>query len=111
MNPALERRARTRLSVRWPVRIISANGAGETLEGVTENLNSQGFYCWVGKPFSPGDSLSCLIEFPVGPAPGLRRPLLRCEAQVVRSEFGHSTGLYGLACRIKDYLIEIRDES
>jgi len=34
---------------------------------------------------------------------------LSCEAEVVRSECGPEAGLYGVACRIKDYSIEVVD--
>jgi len=107
MNDPVERRACFRLPVRWPLRIATSNGKELTLDGMTENLSSQGFYCWVHRAFRPGDALHCVIEFPHRPSLSARRLRLRCEAEVVRSECGPEAGLYGVACRIKDYSIEL----
>lgn len=108
MNAPPERRARTRLPVRWRLRILPANGSGETLEATTENLSSRGFYCWITRGFAPGEIVRCLIELP-GHAGAHRRLWLRCEAEVVRSECGPEAGLFGLACRIREYEILVRD--
>ena len=109
MNEPYERRACLRLPVRWPVRIASSNGKDITLDAVTENLSSQGFYCWVRRAFKPGDTLHCVIEFPHRVSIWARKLRMRCEAEVVRSECGSETGLYGVACHIRDYSIEVVD--
>lgn len=106
MNPPPERRARSRLPVRWPLRILPANGSGEALEATTENLSSQGFYCWVTRAFKPGDTVRCLIDLP-SPAGNPRRLSLHCVAEVVRNDCGPDGGLFGLACRIVEYEILI----
>ncbi len=108
MKVPQERRARMRLPVRWPLRILSSNGSGQPLEGITENLSSQGFYCWVSRAFAPGDSLRCLIELP-SRLDTPRRLVLSCEAEVVRSERSSEAGLFGVACRIVEYQIVIHE--
>ncbi|MGB9605607.1 MAG: PilZ domain-containing protein [Bryobacteraceae bacterium] len=110
MTDPVERRARLRLPVHWPLRIMPPNGGEEVLDSVTENLSSQGFYCWISRALAPGDCLRCVIEFPSRSAASARRLRLHCHAEVVRSERGPQPGMFGIACRIKEYSVEAVDE-
>ncbi len=105
MEVAVERRRRCRFQVRWPLRIYVA-GRTQPIEGVTENLCSNGFYGIVGAPVPKGQSVSCLIELPSGAHGELMPLFLSCRAVVLRVESCSAAGRFGLACRITDYSIQ-----
>jgi hypothetical protein len=105
MEVAVERRRRCRYHVRWPLRIYVA-GRARPVEGITENLSSNGFYCIVDCPLPKGQAVRCLIELPSGTSGELLPLVLNCRAVVLRVESSSLPGQFGLACRITDYAIQ-----
>jgi hypothetical protein len=105
-----ERRSRVRTKVRWPV--LLQYGHGGTLESVTENLSSKGFFCLAQTPVTSGETLLCWLTVPTHD-PSCKDPtmVLECRVRVVRSEPVSSAGLYGIACRIEDYHFTSDDSS
>ena len=96
-----ERRATVRTSLHWPV--VFRHRQTQTLESVTENLSSQGFYCLSQFPVPSGESLLCWLTVPTHDPSGAKEKIvLECEVRVIRSEAA-AEGLYGIACRIEDY--------
>jgi hypothetical protein len=103
MAPTGERRSRTRMTARWPVRL---NRVGETLavEGETKNLSSQGLYCLSEEPFVPGERLECILALSSLDLEEREGAFcLRCYAQVIRVESRNSEARFGLACKIDDF--------
>jgi hypothetical protein len=97
-----ERRKRARTQVHWSVLLLCDREAN-TIETVTQNLSSSGFYCLSSKPLTPGESLSCALKVPAFDPKGEDRSVaLECRVQVMRAE-AVSDGLFGIACRIEDY--------
>jgi len=97
-----ERRSRTRTDVHWPVLLLRDHGIN-TIETVTQNLSSTGFYCFSTVPVMPGESLQCSLQVPAhDPNGGERNITLECRVQVLRSERA-ANGSFGIACRIEDY--------
>ena len=74
------------------------------VETVTQDLSSDGFYCYSHAVFVPGEIRTCTLGVPTyHPNGGDRvRPVL-CRVRIVRVEALGSEGLYGLGCRIEDY--------
>lgn len=100
--PQGDRRKRTRAPLHWPL-ILVFQGGGETIETVTENLSSSGFYCLSPKPLLPGETVVCTLKAPTYDPKGDRRTIsLECKAVALRSETAVD-GLFGIACRIEDY--------
>jgi hypothetical protein len=100
--PHRERRATVRTSVHWPV--LFRHTQHEMIESVTQNLSSQGFYCFSQMPVASGESMLCSLTVPThDPSGSSERVILECNVRVVRLEEPTSDGLYGLACRIEDY--------
>lgn len=58
-----DKRSYPRSSVRWPVTMITANGA---LEGVTTNVSTLGAFIRCQKPLNPAVSLFLKVELPMG---------------------------------------------
>ena len=97
-----ERRARTRTEVHWPV-VLLQDHQSNTIETVTENLSSTGFYCFSTIPVVPGEYLQCSLRVPAHDPKGAQRTiLLQCRVQVLRAETA-ANGSFGIACRIEDY--------
>lgn len=97
-----ERRSRARTEVHWPILLLREKGPN-TIETVTENLSSMGFYCFSTVPVMPGESLRCSLQVPShDPKGGERNITLECHVQVLRSE-RTANGSFGIACRIEDY--------
>lgn len=97
-----DRRKRTRTRVHWPVR-LRKEGAWKTIETVTHNLSSSGFYCMSAMPLTPGESLSCTLSVPAyDPKLEERTIALECRALVMRAEAA-ADGSFGIACRIEEY--------
>jgi hypothetical protein len=100
---ALERRRRTRTQVHW--RLYFWGGPlTEALETVTQDLSSDGFYCFSRIPFIPGEQLVCMLRIP---AHRLDRSdqgaELECQVQVVRVDPVSEDGHFGIGCKIEDY--------
>jgi hypothetical protein len=97
-----ERRTSVRTAVRWP--ILFRHRQSETVESVTENLSSQGFYCYSHTPVAFGEPLVCWLTVPThDPSGNMGKLVLECRVRVVRSDAASADGKYGLACRIEDY--------
>jgi hypothetical protein len=58
-----DKRSYSRSSVRWPVTMITPNGA---LEGETTNVSTLGAYIRCQKPLYPAESLFLKVELPMG---------------------------------------------
>lgn len=96
-----ERRRRARTQVHWIV-LLRLRG-GDTIETVTQNLSSNGFYCFCPTALPPGESLLCTLKVPVYDPKGDERPLaLECTVVVMRAEAA-ADGFFGIACMIEDY--------
>ena len=101
-----ERRRRPRTPVRWPVTVFRPNYP-DSVDSITLNLSSDGFYCLIDAPCAIGESLLVLLRAPSHhPADGNSTCTLRCQARVLRVE--PADGRYGIACRIEDYSLDPR---
>jgi hypothetical protein len=100
-----ERRGRRRLGVRWRVSLWGGP-LTETIETVTENLSSQGFYCLSKTPFVPGERLACRLHIP-GHASEQNgsEAELECRVLVVRLDPANRDGCFGMGCRIEEYRV------
>ncbi|MGD8529727.1 MAG: PilZ domain-containing protein [Syntrophobacterales bacterium] len=58
-----DKRVYPRSSVKWPVTMITANGA---FEGVTTNVSTLGAFIRCQKPLNPAVSLFLKVELPMG---------------------------------------------
>jgi hypothetical protein len=104
-----ERRKRTRIALHWPVYLYRDPGY-PSVESMTENLTSNGFYCVTKEPFQPGEHLECLIAIPEGAFSYAAAPIrLQCRVKVVRVE--SQTGSFGLGCAIEDYELLTQPET
>ena len=93
--------------MRWSVLLRHRH---ESLESVTENLSSQGFYCFSRMPIAPGEVLECWLTIPTyDPTAERATVILECRVRVLRSEGASEEGPYGLACRIEDYHLACGD--
>ena len=97
-----ERRKRSRAKVNWPVRFLLPGGI-DTLETVTQDLSSQGFYCLMKVPLAAGERVTCILALPGHFPAGPEWMLLECKAQIVRVETLDESEFYGVGCRIEDY--------
>jgi len=96
-----ERRKRTRIALHWPVYLYREQG-GASVESMTENLTSNGFYCVAREPFQMGEQLDCVIVIPAGAFGYSADPIrLQCRVRVMRVEDQIDT--FGLGCAIEDY--------
>ena len=105
-----ERRKRKRVALHWPVRFYR-DPDSPSVETLTENLTSNGFYCVSKQSFQPGEQLKCVIVIPAGALGYSENPVrLQCRVKVVRIE--NQSGSFGLGCYIEDYelLIDPRKE-
>jgi len=97
-----ERRRRARTQVHWPLMLLRDHGS-DAIETSTQNLSSNGFYCFTPEPLKPGESLLCTLRLPAHDPKGEERSLsLECTVMVVRAEAA-ADGHFGIACRIEDY--------
>jgi hypothetical protein len=98
-----DRRKRRRVPVHWPVKVLRRPGM-QPVEGQTENLTSEGFYCVSKEPFQPGECLQCLIVIPAGSFGNSESPIvLKCGVTVKRVDAIPSG--FGLGCLIEDYAL------
>jgi hypothetical protein len=98
-----EQRNRIRMQVHWPV-TFSSPRLSNAVETTTQNLSSEGFYCFARTAFVPGELVACTITVPS------HRPhspesvlLLECRVRIVRVEPAKEGGFYGIGCQIEDY--------
>lgn len=96
-----ERRKRGRVALHWPVRLFR-NPESRSVESITENLTSNGFFCVSKEPFQIGERLECIILIPAGSFGYSESPIsLQCRVRVKRVE-DQPEG-FGLGCYIEDY--------
>jgi hypothetical protein len=112
MNQTSERRTRTRVLLRCPLRLYR-RGYAQPLKGETQNLSSAGFYCLVKErreSFLPGDNLDCILTVPAENFSfGTGDVNLHCEVEVTRVD--PKTEGAGVACRIDRYSLILRPEA
>jgi PilZ domain-containing protein len=97
-----DRRKRARLQVHWPLLIRGANSG--LIETATQDLSSDGFYCFAASPLVPGEIRECTLRVPAhDPSDDTRTLPVHCRVRVVRVETVAESGLYGVGCRIEDY--------
>jgi hypothetical protein len=99
-QPGAERRVRRRIRLRWP---LSIRKEARVLSTVTENLSSQGFCCVADEPLAAGESVVCILRFPLRHDPQISQAL-RCQAQVVWVSLMND-GRFSMGCRIEDYTL------
>ena len=99
-----ERRKRPRTRLHWPVLMFRDWPGSDTVESVTSDLSSDGFYCLTRIQFIEGERLVCSIRMPTHDPHGkhLERTL-ECTVSVVRVVPQESADSFGVACRIEDY--------
>jgi len=96
-----ERRRRKRIALHWPVRLFR-DPTTPSVESTTENLTSNGFYCFSKEPFRLGERLECIIAIPAGSFCYGESPIrLQCRVRVTRIE--DQVEGFGLGCYIEDY--------
>jgi hypothetical protein len=99
-----ERRHRQRLPLHWNVYIFREADSCPLLSR-TKDLSSEGFYCLVEKPLTPGEEVYCdIIIPPQGAFIQSAGGSLHCRIRILRVEATGSGG-YGLACRIEEYSV------
>jgi len=99
-----ERRHRQRLPLHWNV-FIFREADSCPLSSRTKDLSSEGFYCLVEKPLTPGEEVYCdIIIPPQGPLIQAAGGSLHCRIRILRVET-IAGGSYGLACRIEEYSV------
>jgi hypothetical protein len=98
--PERRKRARAKLHGRvWLFR----NEVEDAMEGLTQDLSSDGFYCLAGEWFAAGETLICSLKVPSHKLNGNHlEGSLECKIRVMRVE-SQGEGMYGIACRIEDY--------
>jgi hypothetical protein len=102
-DPSLERRRKARTPVHWTLRFCSGP-LTETIETVTQDLSSDGFYCFSRVPFIPGEQLICMLGIPAHrPDRSDRATELECQVKVVRVDPVRKEGYFGIGCKIEDY--------
>ena len=100
---APERRRRIRVRVHWQL-CFPLPDSSETVDTITQDLSSDGFYCQINSVFIPGEIRTCILNVPTHHPNGgdLVRPVL-CRVRIIRVESLGKQGLYGVGCRIEDY--------
>jgi hypothetical protein len=99
-HPQRDRRSRTRIKLHWPV--LLGYPHGETLESITEDLSSQGFYCFSRTPVPVQQGMFCWLTVPThDPSGKTASVVLECRIRVVRSDV--LDGRFGVACHIEEF--------
>ena len=108
MNQNTERRNRSRVLLRCPLRLYR-RGYAQPFVGETVDLSSAGFYCTVRESFVPGDSLDCILTVPAENFSfDTGNVNLHCEVEVTRVD--SKPAGYGVACRIDHYSLILRSD-
>jgi hypothetical protein len=98
-----DRRKRFRAQVHWTISFLRP-GTTDTVETVTQDLSSDGFYCLVNTVFVPGEIRTCTLSVPTYyPRAKNRVRPVHCRVRVIRVEVMGAGDLYGVGCRIEDY--------
>jgi hypothetical protein len=98
-----EQRKRIRVHVHWPV-TFSRSRLSEAVETTTQNLSSEGFYCFARTAFVPGELMACTLRVPSHQPHSPESVLLwECRVRIVRVDPANESGFYGIGCRVEDY--------
>jgi len=98
-----DRRKRIRAQVHWPLS-FSLSGTRESVQTMTHNLSSDGFYCVANARFVPGETRDCMLAVPSHyPNDGTQALPVLCKVRVIRVEVLGEGAFYGVGCRILDY--------
>jgi len=87
--------------LRLPVRL---NKGSASIESVTENISSDGFYCISPTRFVPGESFKVDVSLP-GFQADHSGIVIRCEVRVTRTEKPQVGLGFGIGCHIENYFI------
>lgn len=101
-----ERRRRVRAEVEWPVRFHPRNPL-RSFDVLTKNVSSDGFYCLLDQPFSPGQAVDCVLFVPIHD-PGRREDtlVLCCQVRAVHVDILEGGTRYGVGFHIDHYAVE-----
>src|ERR1035438_543429 len=100
---SMNRRKRTRAQLHWPLS-FSLTGTTETVQTITQDLSSDGFYCIANARFVPGEARHCTLLVPTHHPGGENSPLhVLCKVRIIRVEVTGERGFYGVGCQIMDY--------
>ena len=100
---SLNRRKRTRAQLHWPLS-FALTGTAETVQTITQDLSSDGFYCIANARFVPGEARHCTLLVPTHHPGGENSPLhVLCKVRIIRVEVTGERGFYGVGCQIMDY--------
>jgi hypothetical protein len=99
----MNRRKRTRAQLHWPLS-FPLTGTAETVQTMTQDLSSDGFYCIANARFVPGEARHCTLLVPTHHPGGENSPLhVLCKVRIIRVEVTGERGFYGVGCQIMDY--------
>jgi len=99
----MNRRKRTRAQLHWPLS-FPLTGTTETVQTMTQDLSSDGFYCIANARFVPGEARHCTLLVPTYHPGGENSPLhVLCKVRIIRVEVTGERGFYGVGCQIMDY--------
>jgi hypothetical protein len=108
MTNDTERRTRARVMLRCPLRLYRRSSP-HPHDGETLDLSSAGFYCMVREPFTPGESLDCILTVPAENFSFRTGNVnLHCEVFVTRVD--ERADGYGVACRIEHYSLILKSD-
>jgi len=100
---SMNRRKRTRAQLHWPLS-FPLTGTTETVQTITQDLSSDGFYCIANARFVPGEARHCTLLVPTHHPGGENSPLhVLCKVRIIRVEVTGERGFYGVGCQIMDY--------
>ena len=100
---SMNRRKRTRAQLHWPLS-FSLTGTTDTVQTITQDLSSDGFYCIANARFVPGEARHCTLLVPTHHPGGENSPLhVLCKVRIIRVEVTGERGFYGVGCQIMDY--------
>jgi len=99
-----ERRRRTRTRLHWPILMMRKRPGHQSIESITRDLSSGGFYCLTRVQLVVGEQLRCTMRIPTHDPRG-KNPerTLECSVTVVRVMPQESGDTFGVACQIEDY--------
>lgn len=105
-NGMSERRNYDRVPLRCAV-VLWNPREGSVTALTTEDLSSEGFYCFCKEPYAPGERLQATLEVPCQywNGRGTDCLVLQCEVEVVRVVLRGSEEHFGVAFRINDYIV------
>jgi hypothetical protein len=98
-----DRRRRDRLPLQLPVKFYTGD-ADAPIHGTTRDMSSEGFFCLSRATFTPGESVTCSIEYPAfAPDVPESRLVITCRVRIIRTVPDATQGIHGIACRIQDF--------